>query len=65
MTRQVILWMRHGTSVDGLQRPTAHARPDTPLSDQGRVEVHRATAALAKFEVGRVLSSPLPRAWET
>lgn len=63
--RPPVVWIRHGTSVDGLDRPTAHARPDTPLSDRGRDEA-RATADLVReLGAGRVVSSPLPRAWET
>lgn len=65
MTRQAVVWIRHGTSVDGLERPTAHAHPGTRLSDLGRTEAHRAAARLTELGAGRVLSSPLPRAWET
>ncbi|MFI6758859.1 histidine phosphatase family protein [Micromonospora sp. NPDC050417] len=34
-----VLWMRHGTCLDGLCRPHAHARPDTPLTTRGVAEV--------------------------
>lgn len=65
MTQPGVVWIRHGTSVDGLERPTAHPRPDTQLSHHGRAQAHRAAAELAELGAGRVLSSPLPRAWET
>ncbi len=34
-----VLWIRHGTCLDGLCRPRAHARPDTPLTTRGTAEV--------------------------
>lgn len=34
-----VFWMRHGTCLDGLCRPHAHARPDTPLTTHGVAEV--------------------------
>jgi hypothetical protein len=35
----VVLWMRHGTSHDGLHRPSANTRPATPLADVGHAQV--------------------------
>ncbi|MFY1673180.1 histidine phosphatase family protein [Plantactinospora sp. WMMB334] len=56
--------MRHGTSLDGLCRPHAHARPDTPLTLRGAIEVvtagHRLLCRDAKPNM--ILTSPLPRA---
>lgn len=43
-----ILWMRHGTCDDGLCRPEAHARPDSPLTIAGIVE-----AELTAYEMRR------------
>ncbi|MEC3980844.1 histidine phosphatase family protein [Amycolatopsis sp. H20-H5] len=65
MTPPTVVWIRHATSIDGLERPTAHARADTPLSDRGRAETQRASDGLVELGVGRIVSSPLPRAWET
>ncbi|RJQ66251.1 histidine phosphatase family protein [Pseudonocardiaceae bacterium YIM PH 21723] len=65
MTRHAIVWIRHGTSIDGLERPTAHARPDTPLSDRGHAETREAAGRLAGIGIGRVVSSPLLRAVQT
>lgn len=62
-----ILWMRHGTCGDGLCRPRAHARPDSPLTIGGMVE-----AELTAHELHRqhwlptlVVPSPLRRAQQT
>ncbi|GAB3138465.1 hypothetical protein GCM10027290_05920 [Micromonospora sonneratiae] len=56
--------MRHGTCLDGLCRPRAHARPDTPLTMRGIAEVvstaRRLSERNAKPNV--ILTSPLPRA---
>jgi broad specificity phosphatase PhoE len=41
-----VLWMRHGTCADGLHRPQAHARPDSPLTTQGAVEAEAAARHL-------------------
>jgi broad specificity phosphatase PhoE len=62
-----IQWMRHGTCEDGYAYPAAHARPDSPLSHQGRVEVIAAAERLrASPDVPlAVASSPLSRALET
>ena len=62
-----VLWMRHGTCADGLQRPQAHARPDSPLTTQGAVE---AEATARRLRTGGepptlVLPSPLRRARQT
>ncbi|WNV86683.1 histidine phosphatase family protein [Umezawaea sp. Da 62-37] len=60
-----VLWMRHGTSIDGEQRPHAHARPDTPLSDHGRDEALAAADRLRMVNPVLIVSSPLPRARTT
>lgn len=60
-----VLWMRHGTSHDGLHRPRAHARPDTALADVGRDQVLAAAIPLRAATPALVVSSPLPRARAT
>lgn len=58
------LWIRHGTSLDGITRPQAHARPDTPLSARGAAQI-AATAHALRYRGVRpaiVLTSPHPRA---
>jgi broad specificity phosphatase PhoE len=61
------LWMRHGTCDDGLRRPGAHARPDSPLTPIGAVEVEDTTRELRKRRPPPtlVVSSPLRRARQT
>lgn len=62
-----VIWVRHGTCRDGLERPNAHARPDSPLSDLGREQL----VATAEDIRGRLavppllVSSPLRRACES
>jgi probable phosphoglycerate mutase len=61
------LWMRHGTCDDGLCRPRAHARPDSPLTIAGMVEAELTALELHKHRWQPVLiaSSPLRRARQT
>jgi broad specificity phosphatase PhoE len=61
----VVLWMRHGTSHDGLRRPGAHARPDTPLADIGHAQALAAAGRLRAAGPALVVSSPLRRARAT
>lgn len=60
----VALWLRHGTCDDGLCRPGAHARPDSPLTVAGTVEVELAARRLREHRSRPALtvSSPLRRA---
>lgn len=62
-----LIWMRHGTCYDGVQEPTIHARPDSPLTALGRVEALAAADRLAAagLRPAVVVSSPLPRAAAT
>ncbi|MFI7331540.1 histidine phosphatase family protein [Micromonospora aurantiaca (nom. illeg.)] len=58
------LWIRHGTSLDGITRPHAHARPDAPLTARGAAQI-AATAHILRDRGVRpamVLTSPHPRA---
>ncbi|MCI4063461.1 phosphoglycerate mutase family protein [Micromonospora sp. R77] len=58
------LWIRHGTSLDGITIPHAHARPDTPLTARGAAQI-AATAHVLRDRGVRpaiVLTSPHPRA---
>lgn len=55
-------WMRHGTSLDGEQRPRAHARPDTDLSEGGRAEAVAAAEQLRAQSPSLIIASPLRRA---
>ncbi|NIL43763.1 histidine phosphatase family protein [Salinispora arenicola] len=59
-----VLWIRHGASLDGILRPKAHARPDTPLTTRGANQI--ATTARELRDRGIrpaiVLTSPYPRA---
>ncbi|MCG5462894.1 phosphoglycerate mutase family protein [Micromonospora sp. MED01] len=58
------LWIRHGTSLDGITRPHAHARPDTPLTARGAAQI-AATAHTLRDRGARptiVFTSPHPRA---
>jgi broad specificity phosphatase PhoE len=61
------LWMRHGTCNDGLCRPGAHARPDSPLTIGGRVEAELTANELHKhcWQPTLVVPSPLRRARQT
>ncbi|MCT2276390.1 phosphoglycerate mutase family protein [Micromonospora chalcea] len=58
------LWIRHGTSLDGITRPHAHARPDTPLTARGAAQIAATAHALRDRGVrpAVVLTSPHPRA---
>ncbi len=62
-----VLWMRHGTCDDGLCHPGAHARPDSPLTIGGIVEVELTARELHKhrWQPTLVASSPLRRARQT
>ncbi|MGH3466584.1 MAG: histidine phosphatase family protein [Thermocrispum sp.] len=59
--------MRHGTCDDGLCRPGAHARPDSPLTIAGTVEVGLTARVLRQhlWQPTVVASSPLRRARQT
>jgi probable phosphoglycerate mutase len=61
------LWMRHGTSDDGLRRPKAHARPGSPLTIAGAVEAELAARKLHehRWPPTLIVSSPLRRARQT
>ncbi|MGW5052354.1 histidine phosphatase family protein [Actinokineospora sp. NPDC004072] len=61
------LWMRHGTCDDGLCRPGAHARPDSPLTIAGTVEAELNARELHKhrWQPALIASSPLRRARQT
>ncbi|MET7469062.1 histidine phosphatase family protein [Micromonospora sp. NPDC005599] len=58
------LWIRHGTSLDGITRPHAHARPDTPLTARGAAQIAATAHTLRDSGVrpAIVLTSPHPRA---
>lgn len=58
-------WMRHGTSHDGEQRPRAHARPDTELSERGRAEALAAAEQLRDQTPSVIITSSLRRAATT
>lgn len=62
-----VQWLRHGTCEDGHQRPKAHARPDSPLTPDGRAEAISAAVRLCSgYQVPHlIVPSPLPRALET
>jgi 2,3-bisphosphoglycerate-dependent phosphoglycerate mutase len=61
------LWMRHGTCLDGLRRPTAHARPNSPLTGAGADEAELTARELRKRNCrpAIIASSPLRRARQT
>jgi len=54
-----VLWMRHGTSHDGVHHPHAHVRPDTPLADVGHDQVLAAATHLHAAAPALVVSSPV------
>lgn len=58
------LWIRHGTSLDGITRPHAHARPDTPLTARGAAQIAATAHTLRDRGVlpTIVFTSPHPRA---
>lgn len=64
MTGHAVTWMRHGTCADGLLRPGAHARPDSPLAVRGQSEVAFTARKLAESrrQPVLILCSPLRRA---
>ncbi|WP_434742458.1 histidine phosphatase family protein [Micromonospora sp. SH-82] len=59
-----VLWIRHGTSLDGILRPTAHARPDTPLTLRGAIQIAATARDLRDRGIRpiMVMTSPHPRA---
>lgn len=61
------LWMRHGTCNDGLRRPGAHARPGSPLTNEGTIEAEVTARELHKhrWQPALIASSPLRRARQT
>ncbi|GAA5115320.1 histidine phosphatase family protein [Haloechinothrix salitolerans] len=61
------LWMRHGTCDDGLCRPGAHARPDSPLTIAGTVEAELTARELRdhRWQPALIASSPVRRARQT
>jgi broad specificity phosphatase PhoE len=62
-----VLWMRHGTSNDGLCHPRAHPHPGSPLSIAGAVETQLTARYLCsqRWQPALVGSSPLRRARQT
>lgn len=63
-----ILWMRHGTPCDdGLCRPAAHARPDSPLTIGGIVEAELTANELHRhrWQPALIVPSPQRRACQT
>lgn len=61
------VWVRHGTSDDGLCRPSAHARPDSPLTVGGTIEAEQTARRFCdhRWQPALITSSPLRRARET
>jgi 2,3-bisphosphoglycerate-dependent phosphoglycerate mutase len=61
------LWMRHGTCDDGLCRPSAHARPGSPLTIAGTIEAELTTRELHthRRQPALIAPSPLRRARQT
>jgi probable phosphoglycerate mutase len=59
--------MRHGTCEDGLCRPGAHARPDSPLTIAGGLEAELTAGYLRErdWQPTVIVSSPLRRARQT
>jgi probable phosphoglycerate mutase len=59
--------MRHGTCDDGLCRPRAHARPDSPLTIGGIVEAELTAHELRRhrWQPSLIVPSPLRRARQT
>lgn len=62
-----VLWMRHGTSEDGLCSPAAHARPSSPLTIGGGVEAELTAHELRehRWQPTLIVASPLRRAQQT
>lgn len=62
-----VMWMRHGTCEDGLQRPAAHARPGSQLSVHGQREAELTARELrsSRAAFALVTSSPQDRARQT
>lgn len=62
-----VLWMRHGTCDDGFRRPSAHARPGSPLTVAGTVEAELTARELRKhgWQPALIVPSPLRRARQT
>jgi broad specificity phosphatase PhoE len=63
-TGPTVLWMRHGTCDDGLHQPPAHAHPDSPLTQLGRVQVAHTARWLTAvgWKPAVIACSPLRRA---
>lgn len=59
--------MRHGQCLDALTRPDAHARPDSPLTIGGGLDVRSVAHGLLNqhWQPEIIISSPLRRAKKT
>jgi probable phosphoglycerate mutase len=58
-----ILLLRHGETALNAQRVLQPA--DTPLSERGHAQAHALAQRLAGERIAAILSSDLPRAWDT
>ena len=60
-----LLLVRHALPLRSKPGPTKQERADPDLSDEGRAQVARLPAALARFPITKVVSSPQRRAVQT
>jgi broad specificity phosphatase PhoE len=61
--RQRFIFVRHGETEGN--RTKRYQMPHTPLNETGEGQAALAATALAKMRIGRLVASPMARAWRT
>ena len=62
-TRERFIFVRHGETEGN--RNKIYQLPHTPLNETGEGQAALAAKALAKTRIGRLVASPMARAWRT
>lgn len=60
-----VIYIRHGESARNLEGVFAGGKDDTPLTEKGKEQAHKAGKILADEPIGRIVASPLDRTLET
>jgi len=61
--RQRFIFVRHGETAGNRSR--VYQVPHIPLNETGEVQAARAAASLASIRIGKLVASPMARAWRT
>ena len=61
--RQTFIFVRHGETEGN--RARVYQMPHTPLNGTGEAQAADAAKALAKTRIGKLVASPMARAWRT